>query len=150
MPLEIGSGAQILVSGPEIKSDLKDYLEDEMNQYDGSSSMKNSIVTQIQYHLKCCGVNGYTDWEIKEKARKWSKRKLVPDSCRGTKENENGECKSNRESSSLSKDGCFEEVLESISHPILALTIICGQFLMLPGSVLLAKAIKDGKTTELF
>ena len=150
LPLEIGTGVQLLLSGPKIRSELKEYLEDEMKQYDGSNSMKNSITMQIQYHLKCCGVDGYTDWEIQEKARMWPKRKLVPDSCCGIKGNETGKCKSTRRFSSLSKNGCFEEVLESISHPILAVTIICVQFLMLPGSVLLAKAIKDGKTKELF
>ena len=150
LPLEIGSGAQLLVSEPTIKSELKDNLEDAMNQYDGSNSMKNSIIIRIQYHLKCCGVNGYTDWEVQEKASKWSNRKLVPDSCCGIKENENGKCKSDRKFSSLSKDGCFKEVLDFMNRPILAVTIICVQFLMLPGSVLLAKAIKDGKTKELF
>ena len=71
----IASWATLCNFGPKIKSELKDYLEDEMNQYDGSNSTKNSIIIQIQYHLKCCGVNGYTDWEVQEKASKWSKRK---------------------------------------------------------------------------
>ena len=68
LPLEIGTGVQLLLSGPKIRSELKEYLEDEMKQYDGSNSMKNSITMQIQYHLKCCGVDGYTDWETPRKS----------------------------------------------------------------------------------
>ena len=150
LPLEIGSGAQTLVSRPKIESELKNILFHEMNKYDGKSSMNNSLIITIQYHLKCCGVDSFKDWTDQEKANRWKKKNMVPASCCQIKVGGNGKCNANVETPGLSTDGCFTKTLQSLSYPFLAIAIICVQILMIPGIILLIQAVRDGKTKEIF
>ena len=149
LPLEIGIGAQTLVSRPKIEAELKSHFFDEIAYYDGNSRMNNSLI-DIQYHLKCCGANNFTDWTDQAKASQWKKKNLIPASCCQSKVEQNEKCHPNVKAPELSTDGCLMKAWESISYPFLAIAIICVQLLLIPGTVFLIQAIKSGKTKEIF
>ena len=150
IPLEIASGSWAFVAQNDIKTELKDHLNNEMSEYDGSTSSNNTAINQIQYHMKCCGVDGYLDWNDTLKAKKWrTDGFILPSSCCNIKGNEKSECDVEEVKKLHNKIGCFHKIWKRSSvFGLLSVFVFCVQILMFPGVMCLVKVIKEGKTIE--
>ena len=151
LPLEISSGIWAFVAQNDIKTELKDHLNNQMSKYDGSTSWNNTEIIRIQYHMKCCGVDDYLDWNDTLKAMKWpTDISTFPSSCCNVKGNEKWECDEEEVKESSNTNGCFYKIWKRSSvFGLLSVCVFCVQIFMFPGMICLVKMIKEGKTSEL-
>jgi len=107
------------IAGYVYRDNLKESLHNSLNetmQGYGSGSVMDNDWDRVQESLKCCGVDGYSDWIYTNWAQ--TQNLTFPDSCCRSVKNCN-----NLDIEQIYKNGCYQNILDLLSSNLSSIGI---------------------------
>lgn len=149
--LELAGGIYGFVNRDEIENQLeKDFNDAIQKKYfdSGDNSFVKKTIDKFQTDFKCCGFNGFEDWQ---QSTYYANKSTIPKSC-CKDQSDQSPCPASRDPKDFNQKGCFVEVMDFFKENAYA-AAACGiafavlQVLGLVFSMCLICALKRTGTT---
>lgn len=148
--LQCVAGILAFIFSDESEEVISESMTKFIKDYTGSDDVNTDhIFNVIMEEFKCCGIEGYADWNTKTDKQKWT-QKNVPDSCCVEMEDACGWDyfdDTNVDKAEINKEGCLAKTVDAVKDNmklvyICALAFVVVEFIQIIFSCVLRKDAK--------